>query len=77
MYYDYYETGVIGPLTLAGDETGLKHIYFQKEQAPFPPGWRRVPEFLVPARSQLKAYFGGELKQFESASCAGGNGLSA
>jgi hypothetical protein len=26
MIYDYYETGLIGTLTLAADDLGLRHI---------------------------------------------------
>ena len=34
MFYDYFETGLIGTLTLVGDEEGLRHIVFPKEKNP-------------------------------------------
>ena len=30
MFYDYFETGLIGTLTLVGDEEGLRHIVLPK-----------------------------------------------
>ncbi|MFH0727604.1 MAG: methylated-DNA--[protein]-cysteine S-methyltransferase [Pseudomonadota bacterium] len=67
MYYDYFETDLIGTLTLAGDEKGLRHIFFEKEEnaASSRNGWMRMPGFFLAAKAQLRAYFKGELKQFD------------
>lgn len=67
MYYDFFETGLIGTLTLAGDEKGLRHILFEKERrlVPIRDDWKRVPDFFQPLKTQLRAYFSRELKQFD------------
>lgn len=67
MYYDFFETGLIGTLTLVGDEAGLRHIDFEKEKYPIAiqDGWERNPGFFEPVKAQLRAYFKGELKQFD------------
>jgi methylated-DNA-[protein]-cysteine S-methyltransferase len=66
MYFDFFETGLIGTLTLAGDEKGLRHIFFQKEKNPLSVSadWKRMPDFFLPVKAQLHAYFIGELRQF-------------
>lgn len=67
MFYDYFESGLIGTLTLVGDEAGLRHIVFPKEKNRMIilPGWKKKPGFFVPVKDQLRAYFNGELKQFD------------
>ena len=67
MYYDYFETGLIGTLTLVGDEQGLRHIDFQKTQNPtaIREDWQRKPGFFEPVKAQLRAYFKQELKHFD------------
>ncbi len=67
MYYDYFETGLIGSLTLMGDESGLRHILFEKEryQVAIQDDWQKNPDFFVPVKKQLRAYFKGELKEFD------------
>lgn len=67
MFYDYFETGLIGTLTLVGDEEGLRHIIFPKENAPIiiRDDWKKNQGFFAPVKAQLKAYFKGELKQFD------------
>jgi methylated-DNA-[protein]-cysteine S-methyltransferase len=67
MYYDYFDTGLIGTLTLAGDEAGLRHIDFQKEKNPIriQDDWERRPGFFTVVKTQLRAYFERELKQFD------------
>jgi methylated-DNA-[protein]-cysteine S-methyltransferase len=69
MFYDYFETGLIGTLTLVGDEEGLRHIVFPKEKNAFliRDDWKKNPEFFEPVKAQLRAYFRGELKQFDVA----------
>lgn len=66
MIYDYFDTGLIGSLTLIADEQGLRHIDFEAEKYPatIQPDWVRDPCFFVEAKAQLKAYFNGELQQF-------------
>lgn len=67
MYYDFFETDLIGTLTLAGDEAGLRHLDFENEKYPITirNDWERMPEFFRPVKAQLQAYFNGELKQFD------------
>ena len=66
MFYDYFDTGLIGTLTLVGDEQGLRYIFFPKEKNPatIREDWQKQPEFFAPVKAQLRAYFKGELKQF-------------
>ncbi len=67
MYYDFFETGLIGTLTLAGDEAGLKHIKLEKEKNPIiiRDDWKKKPDFFAPLKAQLRAYFKRELKHFD------------
>jgi methylated-DNA-[protein]-cysteine S-methyltransferase len=69
MFYDYFETGLIGTLTLVGDEEGLRHIVFPKEKNLFliRDDWKKKPKFFALVKAQLRAYFKGELKQFDVA----------
>jgi len=54
----------IGPLVLAGDGEVLTHIRFHGVgQA----DWREAPEPFVDAVAQLRAYFAGELTEFDLA----------
>ena len=67
MYYDYFDTGLIGTLTLVGDAEGLRHIDFEKEKNPIAilDHWEKKAAFFAPVKAQLRAYFKGELKQFD------------
>ncbi len=67
MFYDYFETGLIGTLTLVGDEEGLRHIIFPKEKNPIiiREEWKKKHGFFAPVKTQLRAYFSGELRQFD------------
>ena len=69
MFYDYFETGLIGTLTLVGDDEGLRHIVFPKEKNSFIiwSDWKKNPEYFAPVKAQLRAYFKGELKRFDVA----------
>jgi len=69
MFYDHFETGLIGALTLLGDEEGLRHILFPKEKDSIiiRSDWQKKPEFFEPVKAQLRAYFKGELQQFDLA----------
>ncbi|MGB9928723.1 MAG: methylated-DNA--[protein]-cysteine S-methyltransferase [Methanosarcina sp.] len=65
MYYYIIESPIY-PLLLAGDEEGLKHLIFLKEEKDFniPEEWIKNEEFFKETARQLKAYFSGELKSF-------------
>jgi methylated-DNA-[protein]-cysteine S-methyltransferase len=67
MYYDFFETGLIGTLTLVGDEAGLRHIDFETEKNPLPirEDWKKRPSFFGPVKEQLRAYFKRQLTQFD------------
>ena len=67
MYYDFLKTGLIGTLTLVGDEAGLRRIDFEKEKNPITiqGEWKKQPGFFDSVKAQLKAYFKGELKVFD------------
>lgn len=67
MFYDYFETGLIGRLTLAADEQGLRRIYFPggRNTKPIGADWIRQPSFFEEVKRQLEAYFNGSLKAFD------------
>ena len=69
MFYDYFETGLIGTLTLVGDEEGMRRILFPKEKNSIVirEDWKNSRGFFAEAEAQLRAYFEGELKQFDLA----------
>lgn len=66
MYYDTIESP-IGPILLAGNEEGLKHLIFLKSERriEIPEGWVENKEFFREAARQLETYFSGELKSFD------------
>lgn len=66
MYYHIIETP-IGPVLLAGDEEGLKHLIFleDKEKFKIPDGWVENGDFFSEISRQLEAYFSGKLKCFD------------
>jgi methylated-DNA-[protein]-cysteine S-methyltransferase len=61
MFFTHVDSPV-GPLTLVGDGAGLRQLLFghHKPQAE----WRPDGKPLAEAACQLRAYFGGELKEF-------------
>ncbi|MFT5575817.1 MAG: methylated-DNA-[protein]-cysteine S-methyltransferase [Bermanella sp.] len=65
----------IGPITLTANERGLSSVWIQTTDKNKPEfaGLKHDPAFLREAAVQLKAYFAGELLQFELAldSCHG------
>lgn len=67
MIYDYYETGLIGTLTLAADERGLRHIDFATSRTPLriQADWQRRPDLFVETKAQLASYFSGEREDFD------------
>jgi methylated-DNA-[protein]-cysteine S-methyltransferase len=66
MYYDIIESPV-GPILLAGNEEGLRHLIFLKSERriEIPEGWVENKEFFRKAARQLETYFSGELKSFD------------
>ena len=56
----------LGPLLLAGDDSGLRHIMFASEvQPPCPdPAWRDDAAPFTETIRQLQAYFVGDLENF-------------
>ncbi len=67
MYFDMFDTGHIGTLTLVGDEAGLRHIEFEKKRHPLviPAEWKQNAGFFKPVKAQLSAYFKRRLKSFD------------
>jgi methylated-DNA-[protein]-cysteine S-methyltransferase len=57
----------LGRILVAGCPTGLRRINFQAgtEAITPPPGWVEEPNILAEAVNQLRAYFRGELRQFD------------
>ena len=66
VLYTHLETP-IGPLLLAGDGTRLSKVGFPSGKGRVAPhdDWRRADDRFVEARSQLLAYFAGELRSFD------------
>ena len=67
MVYDYFDTGLIGTLTLVADDQGLRYIEFETARYPrdLSPEWRRDTAFFKTAKAQLKAYFSGKNDRFD------------
>jgi methylated-DNA-[protein]-cysteine S-methyltransferase len=57
----------IGPLLLAADDTGLRRLEFMSSKRAHPPepGWREDARPLKEVIRQLRAYFAGELEDFD------------
>jgi methylated-DNA-[protein]-cysteine S-methyltransferase len=57
----------VGPLLIGMDEAGLRFVDFQTGPRPLEPRptWRRVNALPCDAVEQLRAYFAGELRQFD------------
>lgn len=66
MYYDIIESP-IGPILVAGNKEGLKHLIFLKgkKKVGIPDGWVENKEFFREAARQLEAYFSGRLESFD------------
>lgn len=65
MYYDIIESP-IGPILLAGNKEGLKHLIFIKgeKKMEIPEDWIENKEFFREAARQLEDYFSGKLQSF-------------
>ena len=66
VYYTRFESPV-GPLLLAGDANALRRVSFgsSKRSAPLEADWKENRAAFGEVIRQLKAYFRGELKEFE------------
>ncbi|MCG8434076.1 MAG: methylated-DNA--[protein]-cysteine S-methyltransferase [Gammaproteobacteria bacterium] len=66
MKYTIIDTQ-LGPLLIAGDAQGLRHVSFQSSNSPLrpQPDWIEDPGICMDAQKQLRAYFAGELKEFD------------
>jgi methylated-DNA-[protein]-cysteine S-methyltransferase len=66
LSYTYLESP-IGTLLLAGNAEGLQQILFSTDGRPANPNpeWQEDPSSLDEAMRQLKAYFAGELENFD------------
>ena len=62
-----YLDSPVGPLLLAGDDAGLRQIDFPKQGRPAlpDPAWQEDSSALGGAISQLRAYFRGQLEEFQ------------
>lgn len=65
MYYDIIESP-IGPILLAGDEKGLRHLNFLKGKKiiEVPADWIENKKFFREVARQLEDYFSGKLQSF-------------
>ncbi|MDW5551263.1 methylated-DNA--[protein]-cysteine S-methyltransferase [Methanosarcina sp.] len=65
MYYDIIESP-IGPILLAGDEKGLRHLNFLKSKKiiEVPADWIENKKFFREVARQLEDYFSGKLQSF-------------
>ncbi|TBU89798.1 methylated-DNA--[protein]-cysteine S-methyltransferase [Stutzerimonas kirkiae] len=66
LYYDRFDSP-IGPLTVAADEHGLRHILFAENRydAPGRAQWVHHPEYLEQPRRQLLDYLLGQRRHFD------------
>ncbi len=66
IYYDFFDTGLIGTLTLIADDQGLRFIDFATARRPIQleESWQHHRPYFRETRTQLQAYFSGELTQF-------------
>lgn len=66
MFYTWMESPV-GKLLLAADDVGLRHVIFSggRDLAEPRPGWRPDAQPLSEVMRQLRAFFAGELRDFD------------
>ena len=76
MHYAWMESPV-GPLLLASDDVGLRHLLFARgrTEARPAPGWREDAKPLADPLRQLRAYFAGELRRFDLVTAPQGTGF--
>lgn len=65
-YYTYLDSPV-DRLLLVGNGTALTHLYMRVQRYPLTieSDWQRDESMFTPAIEQLRAYFAGELRQFD------------
>jgi methylated-DNA-[protein]-cysteine S-methyltransferase len=69
-----YLASPLGKLLLTSDGDGLTGIQFPRHQpSPLPAHWKRDPQRLDEACRQLRAYFAGELRDFDLSLAMGGS----
>lgn len=68
VYFDRFDSP-IGPLTVAADEQGVRHILFaeNRHDARDRERWQRDPDAVAEPRRQLLQYLHGQRRQFELA----------
>jgi methylated-DNA-[protein]-cysteine S-methyltransferase len=68
VYFDRFDSP-IGPLTVAADEHGVRHILFaeNRHDARGRERWQRDPDAVAEPRRQLLQYLHGQRRQFELA----------
>ncbi len=68
FYYDRFDTP-IGPLTVAADAAGLRHILFARNRhdAKGREGWQHDPDAVAEPRRQLLDYLHGRRRDFDLA----------
>jgi methylated-DNA-[protein]-cysteine S-methyltransferase len=66
MHYTRIDSPV-GPLLLVADDAGLRKIFFENERdrCRLDSSWQEDSKFFKSAISQLRAYFAGELQEFD------------
>lgn len=66
LYYDRFDTP-IGPLTVAADENGVRHILFaeNRHDAKGREHWQRDEDAVAEPRRQLLEYLHGKRRQFD------------
>ncbi|MGH8052585.1 MAG: methylated-DNA--[protein]-cysteine S-methyltransferase [Stenotrophomonas sp.] len=66
LYYDRFDTP-IGPLTVAADENGVRHILFaeNRHDAKGREQWQHDADFVAEPRRQLLEYLQGKRRQFD------------
>src|SRR5690606_10387977 len=66
LYYDRFDTP-IGPLTVAADATGLRHILFaeNRHDAKDRGHWQHDPDAVAEPRRQLLDYLHGKRRDFD------------
>ncbi len=66
IYYDRFDSP-IGPLTVAADDNGVRHILFaeNRHDAKGREHWQRAPEAVAEPRRQLLEYLQGKRRQFD------------
>lgn len=70
MFYAYLDESPVGRLLVAGTDAGLKHVAFSQTHFSSPdvqpqPDWEENESVLSEPIRQLRAYFDGQLRQFD------------